>query len=105
MEARVLPATRIQSLQFCHSVIANQPMPIGGALEQVVVDHRQGAVRGQMYIALDHVHAQFDSGTKRGQRVLGELVGVAAVAAEQHSSGSELGSKSLGDGHRLMITM
>ncbi len=79
----VLSVARVQLAQLGRGVVAHQAVAVGGALERVVVDDHQAAVRRQVNVAFDEVATRVDRGAERLHGVLWKLRRIAAVAAEK----------------------
>src|SRR5207249_746698 len=85
-ERNLLPVAGVELAQLGRGVLAHQADAVGGALERVVVDDDQPAVRRQVDVALDEVAARGDRRPERPHCVLRMLGRVAAMAAQERPS-------------------
>ena len=73
----------VEAAELGRRMVAHEPGSVGGALQGVVVDDDQPAVRRQVDVALDEIASGLDSRAERPHRVLGMVGRVAPMATQQ----------------------
>ncbi len=63
-------AAGVEAADFVQRGLAHRAAAVGGAFEDEIVDHHQGAVARPVHVELDAVRAQVEGGGEGGQGIL-----------------------------------
>jgi len=82
----VLALTSVELAQLGGRMVADQALPVGRAIQHVVVDDHQPAVGRKVDVAFDQVAPRLDRRAERTHGVLRVVRGVSAVPAQQRAA-------------------
>ena len=79
------PPAGIQAFDLGQRAARDGPVPIGGAIQRVVMNNHHLPVRGEVHIKLDVARPHLQGEVEGRQRVLGPVAGTAAVGEREGS--------------------